>query len=391
MPVLFLYLLFPLVFTKSDAYALPKPALYDLERLAEVKEKGKNDSLVCVLLKSADGYVDRHPLTVIGKEFSYSQNPHDYCSIAPYSWPNDKNPKGPYVTRDGIINPERNKYDFPKLSKLADRIQVLSVAFYITEDVRYYDAIINNLNSWFINKATYMEPNFSYAQVVKGRNNNLGQPYGLVDMKKLTPIIESVLLVNMVKKLDETLVCELRSWFSLLLSWVIDSQQWSSLTAARGNNIMSSCYVVLAEMARFTCKKDFLEQLASDYSEQVLNSQIDDEGKQPAELRRTNAFGYSVGNLSNIVDFCLIMESGGVPYYKINQKKIDSAFEYLLHFVGNHEEFPYLQIHSWHGYEVTLQWNVGRMKRVKSIDRIEANSPIVVKEIKSDSILNYVY
>ena len=34
-------------------------------------------------------------------------DPHDYYSEAPYWWPNPDNPTGPFVRKDGQVNPNR--------------------------------------------------------------------------------------------------------------------------------------------------------------------------------------------------------------------------------------------------------------------------------------------
>lgn len=352
-------------FSEADANSAPKPALFSVQRLNELKESGIQDTVVITFLEGAKKLCDEKPLTVVGKQHSYSNNPHDYCSVPPYSWPDDNNPDGPYITKDGITNPIRKLYDRPKLDLFANRLQTLSIAYYLTDDIVFYNAFLLNVETWFLNESTYMEPNMEYAQVAKGRNNNRGQSYGLVELTKFTPILESIMLVNLTHKIDHPLYIKLQDWFSNLLTWTMNSQQWKE-TKGTKNNIISGCYVVIVEMARFTGNKRLARKLSKEYTKRILDVQIDDEGKQPAELRRTNAFGYSVGNLKNIVDFSLIMENSGVKYYKTNKTKIDSAFEYLFQFVGNHNKFPYQQINSWEPYENMLQANALRLGRMSS-------------------------
>jgi hypothetical protein len=45
---------------------------------------------------------------------------NDYYSVAPYWWPDPKNPKGPYIRRDGERNPDRfmaNRRDIAEMSE----------------------------------------------------------------------------------------------------------------------------------------------------------------------------------------------------------------------------------------------------------------------------------
>ena len=373
----------------AEACAVPKPSLYDLKKLNELRKKEVDDSTVVMFLNEAYRICNDKILTVIDKPYSFSNNPHDYCSLARYSWPDENNPKGPYITKDGKTNPEIKLFDRPKLEELANRLQKLSIAFYITRNHIYYDAFVKNIKTWFIDKDSYMEPNFVFAQVEKGHNNNKGQSYGLCEMDVFTPIIESVLLINVVKPIDNELMNNLIKWYSLFLEWLLDSSQWAAVSMTN-NNIVASCYVSIVEMARFTGNKRLVKQISNTYT-RIINTQISDDGRQLAELKRTIAFGYSVANLNNIVDFALIMEQSGGKFYKHNQRRIDSAFDYLLQFIDNHGAFPYKQEASWDYYENKLKLNYERLNRLTTKKR---GAKTHQNNHKSDSIadvVKYVY
>lgn len=378
-------------------YAMPaqacnklKPSLYSIKKLDELRKLGTENPTFSLFLKQANTICNQKPITVVGKQHSYSDNPHDYCSVAPYSWPDENNPNGPYVTKDGKTNPERNKYDRPKLDRLADNLQILGVAFYITREQKYYDSFEKQLRVWFVDEGSYMEPNFKYAQVVKGLNGNKGQAYGLCELEQFTPILESIFLVNKVKRLDKSLYRNLEGWFSSFLGWILQGSQWSSISKS-SNNIVAGCYVAMIEMGRFTKNKKLVKQMANEYTERILTVQVEEDGKQPAELRRTIGYGYSVSNLENIVDFALIMEQSGVKYYKKNQERIDAAFEYLLQFVGNHDAFPYKQEASWEYYEAKLKVNATRLQRMSSRRSAVKNHPQVQTKNQLSNVLDYVY
>lgn len=286
-------------------------------------------------------------------------------------------------------NPEFDDYNRPNLDNLAIRLKTLGVAFYITRDERYYSAFCKQLNAWFFDKETYMEPSMEYAQVIKGHNHNKGTVYGLVDLNQFTPVIESIFLVQMEKDLGEELNRRLQGWFSSMLAWVINDGRLEQLKKTP-NNIISSLYVCFLEITRYTGNIEEAETLVKEYTDVVLNTQIDKEGKQPAELKRVSGFGYSVSNLVNILDFCLIMEQMGHTYYKDNQKKIDSAFSYLMQFVGNHEAFPYVQNGNWEWYEKRFERNLSRLGRLSSRKSKVKRAALTIN-ISGESVLNYVY
>ena len=376
----------------NEAQACPKqPAIYNMEHLKELrKEDRQTNRRLREFLQNADVIAEEKPVTVMDKSKSFAQNPHTYCSLSRYAWPSEKDP-AVYVIRDGKTNPEWDFYDLPKLDLLSSRLKTLGTAYYITKEFKYYEAFCRQLRAWFLDRNTYMEPNLEYAQVQPGKNDNKGMSYGLVDLNRFTPVIESILLVQGVKKLEKETRRGLEQWFAEMLTWTLNSEQWESV--GRGNNnIVAALYVTLVEMSRFTGNKDILEKLSKEYKDKILDLQIDDEGKQPAELRRSVGFGYAVGNLNNIIDFCLIMEQSGIHFYRDNQQKIDSAFEYLLQFVGNHEAFPYQQIQGWEGYEAKLERNAGRLRRMSGGNsKIYDKARAVSKGPTNETVMNYVY
>ena len=374
---------------RTEMGYIPTPSIYNMDHLNELKKKGIEDPAISRFIRRVKKIANEEPLSVYGKEHSYSSNPHDYCSIAGYSWPDENNPKGPYITKDGILNPAVEKYDRPKLDELSNRCKFLSVAFYITEDSTYSNALLRNIRTWFLDSLTFMTPHLEYASVVKGKNNDKGQAYGLVDIRQFTPIIESVLLVNSVTKVDVELL-ELKSWFSSFLEWMLDSWQWKQISWSN-NNIASACYVAIVEMAYFTGDMKLAKKMERVYTRRILNTQIMLDGRQPAELKRTIGFGYSVGNLRNIVDFALIMENTGTKYYMKNQRRIDAAFEYLLQFVDHHEAFPYQQIKPWEHYEELLKENAMRLQRMSSRkSKVNTYARSLTMDYSKD-ILDYVY
>ena len=366
----------------------PKPAIYNLERLNNLrKDNPKINNMTSEFLGKADVVAREKPVSIMEKRKSFSLDYHDYCSISRYAWPSEKNPKI-YVIRDGETSPEWEKYDAKNLDILSSRIKVLGTAYYILRDQKYFDAFCKQLEVWFLAPATYMKPNLNYSGVQPGKNNNKGMTYGLVDLNRFTQIIESILLVQSVKKLDNRILQGLKQWFADMLAWTLSSKQWKS---QGNNNIITSLFAALVEMARFTGDISTAKVLAGEYRERILDIQIDDEGKQPAELKRTIGFGYSVSNLNNIIDFCLIMEQAGIHFYCDNQPKIDSAFDYLLQFVGNHEAFPYQQIQGWDSYESKLLRNMSRLGRLKHNKESRFVNVSPNNKVDVNDVLNYVY
>ena len=158
----------------------------NLPRLDIVKENIDRPfyqaSLRQMLLK-ADSLLTVAPLSVMDKDIvPPSGSKHDYMSQARYFWRDPSKPDGlPYINRDGMTNPEIYRLDRNRLGETADRITTLCLAYYLTDDEKYARKATQLLRTWFIDKATRMNPNLEYAQMIPGHNGGKGRCNGVVD------------------------------------------------------------------------------------------------------------------------------------------------------------------------------------------------------------------
>lgn len=340
-----------------------KPLIWNMEKLEAVKKLTIKSKGLKKILKISNEYCEMQPVAITNKTKSFAPDPHYYCSIGGYWWPSE-DPKC-YVYIDSIKNPERDSYDFRLLSELVERCKYLSVAYYMTEDDSYFDSFMAQIKAWFIDKETYMYPNFEYTAVVPGKNGNKGRRSGLIQAYSFNKIIESVRLVNSVKAIDERSLNQLRQWFLSFAKWADESSFSSPLHKKESNNIGVAYDVMLINMYLFAGNVERARQIADGFEENRLNIQVDVEGKQPAELTRANAFSYSVYNLTHIIDFCYLMHYWNIDYYMLHSERIDKAFSFLQKYVGNHGAFPYKQSSGWKTSEKNLAAQQRRKNRLR--------------------------
>ena len=100
------------------------------EDIIHIKEKlNGNSELQQTLKNKADTLMQTPPLSVtFHKSPAASGNSHDYFSEGPYWWPDEKNPGGPYIRRDGEVNPNRFNHHFEDMQTLSDVIAGLAQA-----------------------------------------------------------------------------------------------------------------------------------------------------------------------------------------------------------------------------------------------------------------------
>ncbi len=339
-----IFLLLVLSFIEVNARD-KRPLVWDYDELLSLKNDYLNNKKARTIINTAIVYSKKKPISVIdNKKLTFEPNVNYYCSIGPYWWPDSSN-TNKYVNKDGHVNPESEMYDDKKLSEMSKRCQAFSKAFFITGEMEFYDAFIEQLYAWFIDKNTYMIPSFEYAQITPGYNMNKGRSTGMIDAYYFNTVIESIRLVNGKKRINKKTLRRIKKWFS---DFAKDSESKYGESLYNTNNNVSLAFdVIMTNVYLFVGNNKKAKIIADNFAERRINKQILENGKQPAELNRTKAYTYSLYNLSHIIDFCYLVRYWYPNYYANHRDRIDNAFDFLGRYVDNSEEFPYKQITSW--------------------------------------------
>lgn len=335
------------------------PLIWDTQRLEQTE---KNHTNAKRIIDNADTYCNIREVVVTEKEKTFAPNNHYYCSIGPYWWPDTLNGKK-YINRDGHFNPEIKQFDYYKLIDLSNRCENLSKAFYITHNPKYYNALLVQLKSWFVNKKTYMKPTFMYSQVIPGQNDNKGRSTGMIDAYLFNNILESIRLVNSIKRIDRKTMKSIQKW---IRDFADDSfERYDRLFSKSNTNISLAYDVTMVNMYLFASEEMKAKQIADQFAERRIEAQINADGSQPSELKRTRAFFYSMYNLGHIIDFCYIARYWYPNYYNDHKVKIDMAFEFLGKYVDTPETFPYQQISNWADCQQDYYRQLDRLNKLK--------------------------
>jgi hypothetical protein len=312
----------------------------------------QNSEAVKLLLRDADRELAKTLITVVDKQMTPpSGDKHDYMSMGRYWWPNPDTKDGlPYIRKDGVSNPEIEKLDRIPLAQLTRGIKLLSLAFYISKDDKYAAKAVDNLQRWFLDKKTRMNPHLNYGQTIPGRNNGLGRGEGIIDTYSFVEMLEGVELLRKSKRYTKKVDDGLKAWFGAYLDWMLTSPIGIEEFEA-GNNHGTAFDVQVVRFALFVGRQDIAKKYLDEFPARRLFTQIEPDGSQPLELARTTAFGYSVFNLHHIIDMCYIAQKQGLDLLNVQSpdgRNITKALEFLLPFAGKKvEDFPYQQIRDW--------------------------------------------
>lgn len=293
----------------------------------------QKDQAAKALIEQANSYLETKPLSVTTKSKAPPGGTlHDYISLGRYWWPNENIADGlPYVRRDGEVNPEIYEYkDFVYLTKMVERVVPLAKAYWLTQDERYAEWIVAQIRTWFIDESTRMNPNLNYAQCVPGVSD--GRCYGIIEALPLTLLLDYVQLIQHSAHWTDDDNTALNGWFSDYLDWFLTSENGKEEKAQINNHgtyyDMQVAHYML-HLGRTEEVKSFLEASRN----RRIAEQIEPDGSQPHELKRTLSFAYVTYNLNALARLARYGEQVGVDFWNYvapNQVSMLKAMDWLL-------------------------------------------------------------
>jgi hypothetical protein len=294
------------------------------------------------LLKKADEALTKEPPTVTDKKrHPVTGNLNDYYTQAPYLWPDPSKSDGlPYLPKDGIINPESRNPDFVDYSRgqeIGHMVESLALAYYLTGEESYAAHAAKCLQVWYINPATRMNPHLQYAQAVPGRNQ--GRYIGMIEADGVVRAADAAGLLDGSTHWTEDDRAALEIWIADFLDWFMNSEYGREEVQMRQNHgTMFDVRVVRLALA--LGRHDLARQKLLSVKENRIARQIEPDGTQPMELRRTKSFNYSVMNITGLTELATLGEWVGVDlwtYVTADGRSIRRALEFLRPYV---EEAP---------------------------------------------------
>jgi hypothetical protein len=336
------------IITKAQ---LPEVYLFDPKQIDIVKQKTKQGDSVFLhaakyITAEADRLLALKPGSVMDKAFmAPSKNKHDYMSLAPYFWPDPSKPDSlPYIRNDGHRNPMIDKItDKKNLVDLGHHTQILALAWALTGQEKYARKATDYLRTWFVDTATRMNPNLDYAQAVLGVNN--GRGIGIIETIALTYVVDAVGLLSNTKSFTPADHAAITAWYNQYLNWMLTSKNGMDEHKALNNHGIWYDMQIMS-FSLFLHKQAF----AKDYALTILKRipvQFEIDGRQPLELERTTALGYSTFSLEAWFKTAILAERVGVDiwhYQTADGRSIRKALDWLIPYATGEKKWTYQQI-----------------------------------------------
>ena len=254
--------------------------------------------------------------------------PNDYYSEGPYWWPDPKNPKGPYIRKDGERNPNRFDKNRRDLGDMANAVLALGMGAWLFDDSRYAGRAAKLVNTWFVDPSTRMNPHLNFGQAIKGHNDGRGA--GIIDTVSLIYAAQGLALLERSGKWNATDAEAARKWFAAYLTWLNTSKNGLDEKKAQ-NNHGTWWTSQVAAFAAFSHDKEMQRMAWERFYKQLVPVEIQPDGSCPREEARTNSLSYSTMNLDGFSILCRLAEQDGKNLWK--GTTLEKSFFYLKPYV----------------------------------------------------------
>ena len=368
-----IYLSFSLMLGTAFAYAqdsepntTPSLLLGQGDQLSRVKAglAADNPQLVAALkeiVEDADAALQQAVANVVDEgALPPSGDPHDYYSYSPYWWPNPENPDGPYIWRDGEVNPDRITSDVSRIEAMVARVTSLVPAWYYTGEERYAESAVEQLRAWFLDPATKMNPNVEFGQ--KRRGHNYNSPSGVLEAWRMHWVIDCAILLESYPGWTEEDANALRSWFSKFATWMVESP--TGIEESMQPNNHGSWYNAQLILYALYGENFDLARKQLDGMPARIFSQVFIDGRQPQELIRTRSLNYSIYNARALITVARLgrhLDYDLFAYRSLEGRSIRLAVDYMTPFILGEKEWPIMQLrpHS-NGSAAQLYWDAAK-------------------------------
>ncbi|KAG0302534.1 hypothetical protein BGZ98_007416 [Dissophora globulifera] len=308
-----------------------------------------------------------------------SNDIHDYLSLSKYYWPNKGKPNGlPYRRIDGHVNPEiETVRDYRLLRTMIREVHIMGMAYHFTGRREYAEKCAMRLKEWFLDEATYMNPNINYGSLRKGEK--LGARTGVLDMFTIFRVFDALHYLQQDEGWPQDLIPRLQEWFTRYVAW-LETSTLAQVEREGDNNHGTYFDVQIIGIYLFLGRVKDAREIARAALHRRIDPQVKASGEQPEEMARKTSWYYSVFNLQALMTLARWGDDLGVDmwFYEGPQgQSIKKAVDFLLPYsLSGGDGWP---VENLKGFDMTdylkclqIAWHIyGDEKYIEAIEVLE--------------------
>jgi hypothetical protein len=272
---------------------------------------------------------------------------HDYVSYGRYWWTNPATSNGlPYIQRDGHPNREQMALgDHVRLDEMIKTVEALARGWNLEgrEDCAHRAG--EWIRAWFVSPDTRLNPEFEYAQIRLGRDDNRGTASGLIDTRGFLRLIDSLRMLHGSPALGQQDEKAVQKWFGDHLHWLTTSGNGKREHNAANNHgswNLAQCIAI----SRYLGREDEARRFANEDFARIA-SQFMPDGSQPLEIVRVDGLSYSVFNLEAQFAIAKLASPLGVDlwhYESSNGASLRKGLDFLRPYDQSPQTWPHNQL-----------------------------------------------
>ncbi|KZS92921.1 chondroitin AC/alginate lyase [Sistotremastrum niveocremeum HHB9708] len=240
-----------------------------------------------------------------------------------------------YVPRDGQVNPDvRTLNGASDINAVSQSVLYNAIAYALTRQSTYSSNAALFLERFFFDKATFMNPNVNYGQVVRGPGTQTGSYMGIVDLRGMVKVSNAVMILRGIKSPDWTAAKDsaMVSWAKSYIKWLQTSDLGVHAQGAK-NNHGTFYYSQLAAIQLLSGDQKGAATSLHTYFTGPYMEQIVASGEQPLEAVRTRPFHYRCFNIEAMLTNAKLGDQLGMNYWTFKTKygaTIQTAINYVM-------------------------------------------------------------
>jgi len=215
----------------------------------------------------------------------------------------------PYVSHDGFQNPAAG-LDSESIIVMADTLELMTLAWWFTDEAKYATAAMRIFKTWFIDNSTRMNPHMKYAQLMPGQEGRIPAliPASYRWNSKLNDCV--AILETDTKIWTAEIAAAWQKWSSDWLEWWSSSEAGQANSQKHGNHGTYYHVHKLAmaySLGRGEVCTDLVGQLWKSLPCSFV-SQIESSGEMPDEAKRVAGISYSLMNLEGFLSLAIMAQ-----------------------------------------------------------------------------------